>query len=173
MCKTTISLFTAARARRCIAAATSALFLLANAGTSFAQGWDSRPQSGASPAGMAATLRLNVPFGGEAETARAPAVSFSLTTEWRGEGRWPHQARIGYAPGLDAGFALDGRPILRLGQTDLLDGGFTRLAAAAQEEGTNKWVWWALGGVVVIAVVAWAIAENNKDEICDDSDYFC
>ena len=165
-----LSSFSARLARRLTAAATAALFLFANVDASYASApWDAPAQYGSvSPAGMAAMLRLRIPFGGDATHRSRPTLSLSAQTVWRDESLPLQFGRLQYASGLEAGFTFGDSPILRLGSIDMLNGEGPRLNAIQNDQGTPNWVWWVLGGAAVVTIVALAVASNQKKS----SDYF-
>ena len=155
-----------AKSYACLIAASA--FLLMDIATNYATAapWDSFSQAGAAiPAGPTAMLRLRIPFGGESAAGSQPALTLSLGTAWRDPLGSSDFAGQRYTPAFEAGLALTGSPVLRLGSADMLGalGGRLNANDAANEGGgTPSWVWWTLGGVVVLGILGLALASSRK-----------
>ena len=108
--------------RQFVGAATAIMFWSAGICTSYANelSLGSYQQSGSlAPTGTAAMLLLRIPFGGDASRQSRPTLSLSAGTTWRTEFESQDFAGFRYTPGIEAGFALGGEPVLRLGSIDV------------------------------------------------------
>lgn len=122
----------------------------------------------ASPDGIVSMLRLRIPFGSGSRTETRPTLAVGIGPSWRFESERPNFRPSQYTPSLEAGFALSGDPILKLGAFDILQVGSrwrANAAATSDSGGVPNWVWWVGGGVVVVAVVV-ALAAGDDDNGC-------
>ena len=118
-------------------------------------------------------LSLRIPFGAEGQNAPAPRLTLGFGTSWQDAVGLANLAGYRFVPSADAGFTLSGEPVLQLGPIDLL----RELRAVANEGtgettggGTPTWVWWALGGVVVLGVT-WGILASQGNNLCGPADF--
>jgi hypothetical protein len=120
---------------------------------------------------MAAMFRLQIPLGGDSGQAR-PNLSLSAGTLWRGESGPGQFGPLQYQRRLEAGFAFDGGPILRLNALDLLNGQALRLNAVETNDDTPNWLWWVLGGAAAVTVIALIAASGEKRPSLGETTYF-
>ena len=117
--------------------------------------------------GATGMVTLRIPFGGDRRDT-APRLTLGFGTSWQNPRASADFASYRFVPSAEAGFTLTGDPLLRLGAIDLL----RELRATANEgasatgEGTPTWVWWALGGAVVLGVT-WAILAAQGTSGCN------
>ena len=123
--------------------------------------------------GPAAMLSLRIPFGAEGQNVPAPRLTLGFGTSWQNASGLAHFGGYRFASSAEAGFTLSGEPVLRLGPIDLL----RELRAAANENtgdttggATPAWVWWVLGGVVVLGVT-WEILASQGNNVCGPHDF--
>jgi hypothetical protein len=108
--------------RQFVGAATAIIFLSASISASYANelSLGSYQQGGSvAPTGAAAMLQLRIPFGSDPTGWSRPTLSLSAGTTWRTEFGSQNFAGFRYTPGIEAGLAFGGDPVLRLGSIDV------------------------------------------------------
>jgi hypothetical protein len=115
------------------------------------------------PDGVASMLRLRVPFGGTANAPALPALTFSAGPSWRMESVPWRSLPAQHAASFEAGFSLQGAPVLRFGPIDLTRPAALRLSAAEDgEQGVPNWVWWVGGGLALTAIAVTYLASMDS-----------
>jgi len=114
--------------------------------------------------GPTAMLGLRIPFGAASQNAPAPRLTLGFGTSWQDAVGLANLAGYRFVPSAEAGFTLSGEPVLHLGSIDLLRelrASANAAAGATTGGGTPTWVWWALGGVVVLGVTVAILASQG------------
>jgi hypothetical protein len=119
--------------------------------------------------GPTAMLSLRIPFGAESQNAPAPRLTLGFGTSWQDSVGSTNLTGYRFVPTAEAGFTLSGEPVLQLGPIDRLRE-FRAAAPATTGRGTPTWVWWVLGGVVVLGVT-WAILGSQDNNVCGPHDF--
>jgi hypothetical protein len=117
-------------------------------------------------------LSLRIAFGAESQNAPAPKLTLGFGTSWQDASGLANLAGYRFVPSAEAGFTLSGEPVLHLGPINLLRELRASAAAAGATTGggTPTWVWWALGGVVVLGVT-WGILASKGTNVCGPHDF--
>ena len=158
-------------AKRLVGSVASVALMIVSVETSHAAGVaDSLPQYGAlRPDGFASMLRLRIPFGGGSHAEARPTFALGFGPTWRFESAKPNFPSYQHTPSVEAGLTFGGAPVLKFGSVDLLRVS-PKLRANADATGNSgsvpSWVWWTLGGVVVLGVAV-LVARSRGSSGCN------
>jgi hypothetical protein len=160
-------------ARRAAGTLTALAVLFATIQPSHAQSLVGSPHS-RGPAvygGHAAMFDVRIALGGDAKFRSQPTLGFSVGPSWRSAPGAQYPGFSHFMPTAEARWTFSGDPVLKLGAFD------TRTLRAAAEEGDGSTfcgrnlVLCIGGGVLVAAVVGFAIWAGNVDDWCTPT--FC